>query len=469
MKNKSITKYLCAIALTFCLGSSLCSCSNGEISGGGLPNDDFTAAVDDGADSELYKRYTTYKKDMEEAFLSTPAAPTESFVLEQVEGGVKIVDYVSDAKVVRIPGQLLDGRSVVGIAENVFADKNMRAIYVPDSVTEMDRGALAGCNGLLTLRLPEIFGGYLGYVFGADEYGENATTVPASLDRLILGGSVTSIPDNAFSGCKTLSGVRIVGEIDEIGEFAFYGCSDLVCVDINKVTKISEYAFGECASLYEMDCSSSSDVELGAFYGCVSLNKITLSNIGDEDSGYLGYVFGAETAEYSARYVPSSLRTVAISGPCQQIGARSFAECKYITKVILGEGVQSIDVRAFYRCRSLSDMVIPDTLVSIGDDAFFGCDNLVSVTFGKNTASIGMQAFMGCKSLKEITMPDGVTEIKASTFYGCSALEKIDLKNVKKIGKDAFGGCDSLVPIPLDGVDVADGNEALVAVVAKKK
>lgn len=461
MKNKSISKYLCAIILAFCMGLSLCACSNGEITGGALPNDEFEAAVDDGADSELAKRYNAYKRELPMAFVVFEThSPVEDFIFEQTDGGFVITGYVGSDAIMVLPPEK-DDKPVVGIKSGAFDGKNIRAMYITDGITNVEKGALKGCKGLTTLRLPEIYGGYLGYLFGADEYGENATTVPTSLDRLILGSTVTTIPDNAFSGCKTLSGVRATGELDNIGEFAFYGCSDLVCIDINKAAKISKYAFGECSSLYEVDCSSSAVVELGALYGCISLNKITLSKIGAEDNAYLGYVFGAETLEYSAKYVPSSLRTVAINGPCKTIGAKAFAECKYITKVILCEGVWSIDARAFYLCRSLSEIVIPDTLESIGDDAFFGCDNLESVTFGRKTSSIGMQAFMGCKSLREINMPNRVTEIKASTFYGCKALEKIDLANVKKIGKDAFRGCDSLAPVDTTGIEVAAGNGAL--------
>ena len=73
-----------------------------------------------------------------------------------------------------------------------------------------------------------------------------------------------------------------------------------------------------------------------------------------------------------------------------------------------------------------------------------------------------MQAFYGCRSLKSVKLPEKVTEINPSTFALCTNLKTVDLNNVKKIGKDAFWKCDSLTPVDCAGIEVADGNEALV-------
>ena len=459
MKNKKTSILALALALIVCV--SFTACSSGEISGGLLPDDDFTPAIDDGAESELYSRYKTYERELPMAFVVFESySHPSNFEFEKTDGGYMISKFVGTDTVLVLPPEK-DGEAVVGIKEGAFDGKIIRALYITDGITKVERGALKGCSGLLTLRLPEIFGGYLGYVFGGGEAAENATAVPSSLDKLIIGNNVTKVEANAFAGCKTLSAVRFAGESVELGEFAFYGCSDLVYVDMETANKISAYAFGECSSLYEANCGTCQVIEKSAFYGCKALNKITLSRIGEGENDYLGYIFGADSIEYSAQYVPASLRTVEIIGPCKTVGARSFAECKYITNVILHEGIQKIDTRAFYACRSLEAIVIPDTCVSIGDDAFFGCDNLGSVAFGRRTESIGMQAFMGCKSLKEVTMPDRLTEIKPQTFYGCSALTKVELVNVTKIGKNAFKGCDALSDANVEGIEIASGNDAL--------
>ena len=75
-----------------------------------------------------------------------------------------------------------------------------------------------------------------------------------------------------------------------------------------------------------------------------------------------------------------------------------------------------------------------------------------------------MQAFYGCRALESVVIPEKVTEIKASTFALCSALESVELNNVKKIGKDAFLKCDALTPVDCSGIEVGEGNSALLPV-----
>ncbi len=76
-------------------------------------------------------------------------------------------------------------------------------------------------------------------------------------DVVVINGiayKVTSISDNAFSGCKKLNSVTIGKNVTKIGKKAFFKCTALKKIVIpSKVTKIGEKAFYGCKKLKSMN------------------------------------------------------------------------------------------------------------------------------------------------------------------------------------------------------------------------
>ncbi len=431
--------------------------------------DEFEPSDGMGKDTEaLAERYEEYKENAGLAFKQNQPAAGSDFTVSDFQGGVKIDGYTGSDNVIVIP-ESIDGKAVVAIGAKAFSSAAIRAVYVPDSVTFIEKGAFEGADAITTLRLPFVGDGkevtHFGHIFGSDGYSNHAVKVPTSLDMVILGEGVTEIDGNAFAGCKTISAVVLPVNIEMIGDFAFYECKDLVYVSRNTAVKeIGSYAFGYCSSLYKAEFVLAESLGLGALYECNSLRFLSLPFVGGSatENRFLGYIFGAESADYNDEFVPQSLFSVSVSAlQCRDIPDRAFSGCAYISEVIFDTEIESIGIRSFYACRSLKSITLPDAVKTIGDDAFFGCDNLEEVDLGEGVESIGMQAFYGCRKLKNVVLPEKVGEIKPSTFAFCSSLKTVELNNVKKVGKDAFYKCVSLTPVDLTGIEVADGNDAL--------
>src|ERR1035438_7421287 len=94
-----------------------------------------------------------------------------------------------------------------------------------------------------------------------------AVTIPSTINGL----PVTSIGDDAFWFCYSLTSVAIGNSVTNIGDSAFCSCSLLTSVTIpSSVTSIGGYAFSDCTSLtgvyFEGNAPSAASI-WAVFYG----------------------------------------------------------------------------------------------------------------------------------------------------------------------------------------------------------
>ena len=107
--------------------------------------------------------------------------------------------------------------------------------------------------------------------------GEEAFSYCSSLTSINIPNSVTSIGHRAFIGCSSITSITLPNGITSIEYDAFCGCSSLTSINIpNSVTSIGVYAFEGCSSLTSITIPNSvTYIGSGAFYYCSSLTSIT--------------------------------------------------------------------------------------------------------------------------------------------------------------------------------------------------
>ena len=96
-------------------------------------------------------------------------------------------------------------------------------------------------------------------------------TIPSSVTYECTIYSVTSIGDNAFCNCSSLTSVTIPNSVTSIGDYAFYWCSGLTSVTIpNSVTSIGDRAFDTCCDLTSVTIPNSvTSIGFQAFQNCI--------------------------------------------------------------------------------------------------------------------------------------------------------------------------------------------------------
>ncbi|HEY1662896.1 MAG TPA: leucine-rich repeat protein [Verrucomicrobiae bacterium] len=273
---------------------------------------------------------------------------------------------------------------------------------IPDSVTNVDDGALAGC-----VRLTAITVGAQNTYFTA--------TNGVLFDKL----QTTLIQ---FPGGDSGSYTVPVG-VAHLGITAFAGCSNLTSILIpSGVTNVGISAFANCprAGIYFQGnaplITSAGPFNIPAF-------GFSLNNAYNPNSEAVYYLpgttgWGATFDEITAYlwappYVctPAS-NSIAISGfigsgssiiipdvieglPVTGIanGAFDNAAGVGLTNIVLGANVATIGNYAFAACDNLTSIIIPDSVTNLGSGVFAFCDNLTSVYFQGNAPGAGSDLF----------------------------------------------------------------------------
>ena len=267
---------------------------------------------------------------------------------------------------------------------------NLTEVSLSGSVSSIHNDAFSGCVNLESFHVDSGSGSFSsvnGVLYNRDQ--TLIMRCPARYSGpLILPDGIEGINGQAFSMCTELTAITMPEGLTSIGTHAFDGCSGLTAVSLPE---------------------SLTSIAYGAFSGCTGLSDVV------------------------------------IPGSVTSIKGDAFSGCTGLTAVTILPGVTKIEGGCFYGCTNLTDVAVPASVTVIGDSAFMNCSKLTHITLPANLTEISRKVFKSCSSLKEITIPDSVTKIKTSAFEECSSLTSIVIPNsVDTIETNAFRSCTNL-------------------------
>ncbi len=213
----------------------------------------------------------------------------------------------------------IEGYPVTEIWESVFADSNVKTVYVPATVTYIFENAFENASNLTDIICED--GGKYGSVDGVLYRNDLSmlVKVPEAKTKINeYSPKVETIDSNAFRN-STVKEVDIPETVKEINESAF------------AFSKTEKVILPEAAKTIPEMC----------FYGSVNLKEVVL---------------------------PEAIKT---------IKANAFSNCTALETVYLPYGVETIEGAAFH-CAGLKSVVIPDSVKNIGNYAlgYYSADDI---------------------------------------------------------------------------------------------
>ena len=234
--------------------------------------------------------------------------------------------------------------SVTSIGDNAFQDcSSLTSINIPSSVTSIEHLAFNGCSSLPSINIPS----------SVTSIGRRAFEGCSSLTSINIPSSVTSIGGNAFNSCSSLTAITVdeSNPIYSSENNVLFSKKDKSLIragfglekyDIPSwVTSIGNDAFRDCISLSSINIPSSvTSIGYAAFYGCISLPSINIPS-------------SVTSIGWSAFTGCSSLTSISIPSSVTSIGQSAFSGCGSLSSINIPSSVTSISGWAFENCSIL--------------------------------------------------------------------------------------------------------------------
>ena len=205
---------------------------------------------------------------------------------------------------------------------------------------------------------------------------ESAFYANRNITAVVIPNSVTSIGNRAFYYCANLSEVVIPNSVTYIGNQAFYSCNDAL-YSYHDTGKYVRSGNDNYAVLIELTSKNITYCEIykgtkiianEVFKNCTKLTSISIPN-------------SVTTICEYAFYNCTLLKEVSIADSVTFIGNYAFQLCVNLREIKLPAGLKAISKYTFYNCPNLASVVIPKSVTSIGEHAFAACNALKNVYY----------------------------------------------------------------------------------------
>ena len=341
----------------------------------------------------------------------------------------------------------------------------VKTIVVNSGVT-VSKGAFYGMENLEKISVAVVGDGssntYFGYIFGASNYFQNETYVPASLKTIVVTGT-SAIADYAFNNVSGVEKIVLSDGVANIGSYAFKDCASLKYLVLGSGTKsIGKDAVLRCNSIVHVFYNGTS-----TGWGAVVLNSnvinpvylgsATLSvtapakkdySLGEKlDLTGLKATFGSNDVTNAVEVIAPDMTTLGVKNvevvfgvktatfPITVVSAGTAGVSGSLTWSIDSNGVLTVGgngmmdnftleiLAPWYAYRNvITSVKVAEGVTSVGSFAFYGLDKVTSITLPATVETVEYAAFENCSVLTDLTIANSAAVVDGTAFRNCNGL-----------------------------------------------
>ena len=368
---------------------------------------------------------------------------------------------------------------------NDFDHRYVETITLPTSLQKIGQGAFSGMPSLKGVYISDL-AAWCRIQFEDTEANPLCNQVDLYLNGeavvdLVIPESITEIPNCAFYGSAGIHTVTLHKNVKKIGDFAFNSASCLkhMIFQGGEVTfgrhvfTLSELTIHYPAGIPFWDQLAAESYDKNLSYApyegkapvlpedppCHRIiwdfdpdtGTLTLSGYGHTGDFYSSNTTSVRPEwDFYSKYITTVIVEEGITG----LGEHTFQRCQDLTSVSLPSTLQSIGGHCFDQCIALTDLSLPEGLTKLGQSALSGTA-ISSAVIPKGITTIPSSLFEGCGALRTVTLHDGITAIADAAFRGCGIRELELPVGLTMLGSSAFENA------PLEHITIPNGVAAI--------